>query len=274
MQEETYTICAICEQACGIKVTTENNQVLKVEPDQDHAFSWRDFCIKGARSHLALTHPLRITTPMKRVGDRYVATSYEEAIQDISTRLKKIIKENGPEAVASYTGNPNGHNFGSALFQSLFLDAIGTRNRYWVGSIDQNALHVVSQALYGTPWVSLQTDIDYCDYFLLIGTNPAISTMCWIGYSPDGWKRLLTRQTEGAKIQSRLVQIRPQVPYPVGKLKFMQFFCIQYLRDALMYMVKTMLRSRMVVVKKVPLGEPICCHFLGEYGIETNHLLK
>ena len=200
MQEETYTICAICEQACGIKVTTENNHVLKVEPDQDHAFSWRDFCIKGARSHLALTHPLRITTPMKRVGDRYVATSYEEAIQDISTRLKKIIKENGPEAVASYTGNPNGHNFGSALFQSLFLDAIGTRNRYWVGSIDQNALHVVSQALYGTPWVSLQTDIDYCDYFLLIGTNPAISTMCWIGYSPDGWKRLLARQAEGAKI--------------------------------------------------------------------------
>ena len=200
MQTQTYTICGICEQACGIKVTTEANRVIKIEPDKENKFSWRDFCIKGAKSHLSLNHPLRITSPMKRVGDKYVPASYEEAIEDISSRLNKIINEHGAEAVASYTGNPNGHNFGSALFQSLFLDAIGTQNRYWVGSIDQNALHVVSEALYGNPWVSLQTDIDHCDYFLLIGTNPAVSTMCWIGYSPDGWKRVLARQAAGAKV--------------------------------------------------------------------------
>ncbi|MEM6583925.1 MAG: molybdopterin-dependent oxidoreductase, partial [Pseudomonadota bacterium] len=67
-------------------------------------------------------------------------------------------------------------------------------------SIDQNGLHVVSEQLYGSPWVSLQTDIDHCDYFLLIGTNPAVSTMCWIGYSPDGWKRILKRQRAGATL--------------------------------------------------------------------------
>tara|TARA_R110002167_G_scaffold7388_10_gene34989 strand:- start:3733 stop:5931 length:2199 start_codon:yes stop_codon:yes gene_type:complete len=198
--ETTYTVCGICEQACGLKVSSENNQVVKIEPDKDNTFSWRDYCIKGAKSHLALRHPKRITKPMKRVGDRYVEASYEEAITDISSRFNAIIDQHGANALGSYTGNPNGFNFGSALFQTMLLDAIGTENRFWVGSVDQNALHVVSENMYGNPWVSLQADIDYCDYFLLIGTNPQISGMCWIGYAPDGWKRVLARKSAGAEL--------------------------------------------------------------------------
>lgn len=146
----SYTVCGICEQACGLKVTAENNTVIKIEPDKDNAYSWRDYCIKGAKSHLALNHPKRITKPMKRAGDRYVETSYEEAIRDISSRLNRIIDTHGANAVGSYTGNPNGFNFGGALFFSMFLDAIGTENRFWVASVDQNALHVVSEnRVYG-----------------------------------------------------------------------------------------------------------------------------
>ncbi len=195
-----HTVCGICEQGCGLTVTTDNNRVLKVEPDKDNPYSWRDYCIKGAKSHLSLRHPDRITTPMKRVGDRYVAASYDEAIADIATRFNRLIDEHGPNAIGSYTGNPNGFNFGSALFHTMLLDAIGTESRFWVGSVDQNALHVVSDAMYGNAWVSLQADIDHCDYFLLIGTNPQISTMCWIGYSPDGWKRVLARKAAGAEL--------------------------------------------------------------------------
>lgn len=196
----SYTVCGICEQGCGLKVTTEDQRVTKVEPDKDNPYSWQDFCIKAAKSHLALNHPQRITQPMKRVGDRYVAASYDEAIAAIATGLNTIIDRHGAHAVASYVGNPNGFNFGSALFHTMLLDAIGTESRYWVGSIDQNALHVVSDELYGNPWVSLQADIDHCDHFLLIGTNPQISTMCWIGYSPNGWKRVLARKAEGAEV--------------------------------------------------------------------------
>ena len=196
----SYTVCGICEQGCGLKVTTENQRVIKVEPDKDNPYSWQDFCIKAGKSHLALNHPKRITQPMKRVGDRYVATSYDEAIAAIAEGFNRIIDQHGANAVASYVGNPNGFNFGSALFHTMLLDAIGTESRYWVGSIDQNALHVVSEELYGNPWVSLQADIDHCDHFLLIGTNPQISTMCWIGYSPNGWKRVLARKAEGADV--------------------------------------------------------------------------
>ena len=150
-----HTICGICEQGCGLTVTTDSNRVLKVEPDKNNPYSWRDYCIKGAKSHLSLRHPDRITTPMKRVGDRYVAASYEEAITNIAARFNRLIDQHGPNAIGSYTGNPNGFNFGSALFHTMLLDAIGTESRFWVGSVDQNALHVVSDAMYGNDWVSL-----------------------------------------------------------------------------------------------------------------------
>jgi len=95
--------------------------------------------------------------------------------------------------VASYAGNPNGMNFGASLFLSMFMDAIGSHNRYWVGSLDQNALHYVAEKMYGHPFVTLQLDLDACASVLLIGANPAVSGMCWIGYNADGWQRLLTR---------------------------------------------------------------------------------
>ena len=196
----TFTQCGICEQACGLKVSSENNKVLKVEPDKDNHFSWRDYCIKAGKSYLALDNPKRITKPMKRVGDGYVESTYEEAIADISARFGQIIDKHGANALASYTGNPNSFNFGSALFHTMFLDAVGTQNRYWVGSIDQNPMHVVSEEVYGNAWVSLMPDVDHSDYFLFIGMNPQISGMNWIGFVPNGWKRILARKKAGAKL--------------------------------------------------------------------------
>ncbi|MFA5938920.1 MAG: molybdopterin-dependent oxidoreductase [Sinimarinibacterium sp.] len=196
----TYTFCHICEQICGLAVTTEHGKVTRIDPDRDHGFNWRDYCVKGATAHLALDHPSRIRMPMKRVGDRYVETTYEEAIAEIGERLKGIIERHGPEAVAGYLGNPSSFNFGASVFYSLFMDAVGSHNRFWVGSIDQNAAHVVMEAMYGNPWIALQPDIDRCKCIMLIGTNPAVSGMNWLGRVADGWKRILRAVQDGADL--------------------------------------------------------------------------
>ncbi len=44
------------------------------------------------------------------------------------------------------------------------------------------------------------SDIDNCDYFLLVGTNPAVSAWNWLETVPGGWRRALERQRQGAKI--------------------------------------------------------------------------
>lgn len=45
MVEQQFTYCHLCEQRCGLAVTTEGNKVQKIEPDKDNTYSWRDFCI-------------------------------------------------------------------------------------------------------------------------------------------------------------------------------------------------------------------------------------
>jgi formate dehydrogenase len=42
--------------------------------------------------------------------------------------------------------------------------------------------------------------VDNCDYFLLVGANPAVSAWNWLESVPGGWRRALERQKQGATI--------------------------------------------------------------------------
>lgn len=202
MAKTVYTQCQICLSACGIKVTVdeETNRVVEIEPDRENAYTWRDFCRKGKTANEIAEHPRRITRPMRRVGDRYVEATYDEAATDIAERLNAIIDRYGPDAVGSYSGNPLGFSFSASTFFLGLLEAIGTGNRFWVGSVDQNNTHVVAEHVYGDELMPQVPDIDHCDFFLLVGMDPSISRFGWIDNSPDGWNRVLKRQREGAEV--------------------------------------------------------------------------
>ena len=101
---------------------------------------------------------------------------------------------------ALYYGNPAGYSSSNLVFFNAWLDAVGTYNRYAVGSVDQNAVHVVAEAMYGSLLMVPVSDIDHCDYFLLVGTNPAVSAWNWLETVPGGWRRALERQRRGATI--------------------------------------------------------------------------
>jgi len=64
--------------------------------------------------------------------------------------VTKIVATGGPDAIASYWGNPAGNGSSNVMFMNGFLDAVGTHNPYYVGSVDQNAMHVVATAMYGS----------------------------------------------------------------------------------------------------------------------------
>ncbi|GAA0608716.1 molybdopterin oxidoreductase family protein [Sporichthya brevicatena] len=195
-----HTFCRYCLAGCGLEVTVADNRVLKIAPDKQNPHTWHDFCAKGRTAGEIVEHPRRILQPMRRVGDGYVEATWEEAIADISSRMKKLIAEDGPDAIATYWGNPAGFSSSNVMFQLAFLDAIKSHSRYFVGSVDQNAMHVVATAMFGSQLFAAVSDIDNCDYFLLFGANPAVSTWGWIETVPAGWRRCLDRQKAGAKL--------------------------------------------------------------------------
>ncbi len=200
MTRTVYSHCSYCTCLCGIKATVDGDRVLSIEPDRENPYTWGDFCRKGRTADEARNHPLRLKTPMRRVGDRYVPASYEEATADIAARMNRIIAEHGVDAVGSYHGNPLGFSFSSSIFFGGLLDAIGTGNRYWVGSVDQNNTHIVQEGMYGSELIALPGDVDACDCFLLIGMDPAQSKFGWVDVIPNGWNRVLAAQQRGAEI--------------------------------------------------------------------------
>ncbi|QZY46394.1 molybdopterin-containing oxidoreductase family protein [Mycolicibacterium austroafricanum] len=200
MSRTVHTFCRYCLAACGVEVTVEGNRVVKISADKQNPHSWRDFCAKGRTAHQVVEHPRRIVAPMKRVGDRYIETSWDEAIDDIAARLNAAIDADGPDAVGAYYGNPAGYSSSNLMFMNGWLDAVGTFNRYAVGSVDQNAMHVVAEKMYGSALLAPVSDVDNCDFFLLIGANPAVSAWNWLESVPGGWRRALARQQQGATI--------------------------------------------------------------------------
>jgi formate dehydrogenase len=195
------THCRYCLAVCGVTVTLDDRgKVAKIAPDNKNPHTRHDFCAKGRTAGEVISHPRRITTPMRRVGTEYVEATWEEAIRDISTRLNAIIDRDGPDAVGSYWGNPGGGNPWNVPFFNAFLDSIGTSQRYHVGSTDQNNFHVVADEMYGSPWLALVSDVDDCDFFIVVGSNPAVSASVWLEVVPGGWRRMLSRQAQGATI--------------------------------------------------------------------------
>lgn len=195
-----FSHCSYCVCLCGIKISVQDNKVLSIEPDRENPYSWRDFCRKGMTAAEVVGHPQRLTTPMRRVGDRYEPATYADAIADISQRMNAIIDEHGPEAIGSYHGNPMGFNFGGSMLLTALLDAIGTGNRFWVGSVDQNNVHVVAMAMYGYDLPAFLPDIEECDYFLMLGMDPYQSKFGWTDSIPNGWTRTLEAQARGAQL--------------------------------------------------------------------------
>ena len=195
-----HTFCRYCLASCGVEVTVENNRVIRISADKENPHTWQDFCAKGRTANQLVEHPRRILNPMRRVGDTYVEAGWDEAISDIAARMNALIDADGPDAIGAYYGNPSGFSSSNIVFMNAWLDAVGTRNRYAVGSVDQNAWHVVAEAMYGSMLMAPVSDIDNCDYFLLVGTNPAVSAWNWLETVPGGWRRALERKKQGAQI--------------------------------------------------------------------------
>src|SRR4051794_9387108 len=158
-----HTFCRYCMASCGLEVTVEGNTVTKISADKQNPHSWHDFCAKGRTANQLVEHPRRILNPMRRVGDSYVEATWDEAIADIAGRMNRLIDADGPDAIGVYYGNPSGFSSSNLIFMNGWLDAIGTHSRYFVGSVDQNAMHVVASAMYGSQLMSPVSDVDQCD---------------------------------------------------------------------------------------------------------------
>ncbi|HZQ38946.1 MAG TPA: molybdopterin-dependent oxidoreductase, partial [Dehalococcoidia bacterium] len=165
------TYCRLCEAHCGLVAQVENGRVVKLAPDRDNPHSQGHVCVKGTSAAAITYDPDRVLRPLKRVGGagEFRPVSWDEALADIAGRLKAIRKAHGPEAVATYLGNPTSFACENFVTQLELAASMGSTRQYGASSQDTSARLLANYLAYGAPWTTGVPDLPHCDFLLVMG---------------------------------------------------------------------------------------------------------
>jgi formate dehydrogenase beta subunit len=115
------TICPYCGVGCQLKVEVKGNSIVRVIPDPDGPANAGQACIKGKFGLDFIFHPDRLKTPLMKKDGRFVATTWEDALNTVASRLGKYKPEQ--VAVISSAKNTNEDNY---VAQKFVRSVLGT----------------------------------------------------------------------------------------------------------------------------------------------------
>lgn len=194
-KEEIRTVCPYCGVGCGIIMEVENGRIAKVRGDTAHPANGGRLCTKGSSCDKPLLSDQRLKQAILRSerGGKAVSLSMQEAIEVTAARLRSILEEHGPDAIAFYV---SGQMSLEAQYLINKLAKGFVRSQY----IESNSRLCMAAA--GTGYkLSLGADappgsyedFDCTDLFFVIGANMA-------DCHPILFLRLLDRKRAGAKL--------------------------------------------------------------------------
>ncbi len=118
-----------CPDTCVMTVDVEDGRAVRIGGDPDHRFTRGFLCAKVNHYLERVYSPERILHPMRRVGakgeGKLERISWDEALDTIAARLRRVADEHGAEAILpySYAGNMGLLSYGS--MDRRFFHALG-----------------------------------------------------------------------------------------------------------------------------------------------------
>ncbi len=198
---KVHRSCPTCEASCGLvmEVDLEARQVLSIKGDELDERSKGYVCAKSqAFSHI-YEDPERLRRPVRKTKDGWQEISWQEALDEVGSRLRTIRETHGKDSIAYYYGNPNGHNFHTQMYTELFITMMDTERFFSAGSVDQQPKNLACEILYGNAWLIPVPDLDRADHLVCMGGNPLVSQGSLLG-GPDAEGRFNALQQRGGKI--------------------------------------------------------------------------
>ncbi|NND04164.1 MAG: molybdopterin-dependent oxidoreductase, partial [Acidimicrobiia bacterium] len=122
------TTCFNCESACGLLAYVDKNtgDVRRFEGNPAHPGSRGRNCAKGPATINQMYDPERILHPMRRVGERgsgkWEQVSWDTALEDIASRMRKAIKEDRHDEIMYHVGRPGEDGFMDRTLKAWGVD--------------------------------------------------------------------------------------------------------------------------------------------------------
>jgi len=117
-----------CPDTCSMVYEVEDGKLKSVKGNPDHPMTRGGLCVKLKDYEKRHYHPDRVLYPQRRIGPKgsmqFERITWDEALDEITTKWKAIIDEHGPQAIMpnSYLGNQglvHGLNGGDSFFARL-----------------------------------------------------------------------------------------------------------------------------------------------------------
>ena len=204
---EKSGMCGICSAGCGVVVSYDHEgRIAAVRADDTSPFGM--ICRVGEHSPEIIYSKDRMLYPMRRNGPKgsygFERISWDEAYDEIVTKLNQVKAESGPEAAAIYTGSgsfdralcdvyqPAGVAVSSA---SSVLFPFGSPNTLGVGALCYVAFAMIApHVTMGSMYIDMFSDIENAGLIVVWGKNPAAHC------PPDDFLRIQAAHKRGARI--------------------------------------------------------------------------
>lgn len=179
-----HTYCRICEALCGYVATVEDGVLIQMRPNKDHPISRGFGCPKGVAMTELVNDPDRVLHPLRRKAgvprghgglEQFERISWEQAFDEIASKLRAVIDTHGGGAVGAYLGNPVYFSYSPPMWVKGFLDALQSPHFYTPGSQDTASRSAASAFLYGSALIFPIPDLERTDFLLMLGANPFVS---------------------------------------------------------------------------------------------------
>ena len=211
MSRQVRTNCSICEPQCPILAEVNDaGDVESLAPDYERPYGGQA-CHKGLGYLSIHNSPDRLNWPLKRTTDNRLADpefercDWDDALADISEKVRTCIETYGPNSVALYHGNPLALNSSGARAFFSFRALLKTQMIFNAGTQDSNNHFDASVPIYGASIIPAP-DILNTDYALIIGANPKVSKWTLISVPNDSGECLKAVSARGGKV----VYVNPQ----------------------------------------------------------------
>lgn len=230
-EKTVRTICSYCGVGCNLEVSVKSNEVLSIKAPWDAEVNQGHTCLKGRYAFKFYNHPDRLKHPLIRKGDQFVESTWDEAYDFITTKLKSLIKQHGPDSIAGISSSrcTNEENY---LLQKMMRAAIGTNNIDCCARVCHSPTAFGMQQSFGTGAATNSIDgLKYTDLMMVIGANPTEAhpvTGAKIKQQAMKGKTLIVIdpvKTELARIADFHLQLRPGTN--VALLNLMQHFIVE-----------------------------------------------
>ncbi len=174
MRDYTNVCPYDCPDACGLIVTVDNNKVIKVQGNKNHAFTRGTLCPKMVHYEQIIHSPKRLTTPLRRIGkkgigiDQFEPIAWDEALNTIVDNFKHTIDTYGSESILrySYAGTMGAVNSPAGDY---FFRRIGSTNQD--RGICSPAKQAAFKSVYGDTIAIKPQEAQHSDLIILWSIN-------------------------------------------------------------------------------------------------------